>query len=275
MAVGLFRRPTFLNLELNQKQTVMKKIFIRLSALIALSMVMLTCSRNDADQDTERNNEVVVYKKPPSTASQKSTSATTEKTLNLRELLKEVSIIRYENDILDDVRDQREWIALSRDFSIDKRNIKKSTIEGSEMVVISIPFKSKIDSGFFNLYKTGTKIRYSKMSVLKRSNGRTNYNVTMPDKGQILDMDLDKDMKIYDNSPNINVSSNKKAGSTVITADPPPPPKLDCFKPGLGYFNCIKCLIQDHCGQDGVCFLACLAFPEACVAIAMVACLPD
>lgn len=46
----------------------------------------------------------------------------------------------------------------------------------------------------------------------------------------------------------------------------------DCFK-GHTYYLCLQCVVIEHCGSELACALACGAFPEVCLGIAVLACL--
>lgn len=255
----------------------MKKILIYLSAVILLSVGIWSCSRKDTDEAIDRNSETVIFKNPPAVKSeaQKSTSTSKGKSLNLQERITQVSIIKFENDILDEIRDSKDWEDLSNNFSIDKLNIKKTLIVNSQTVLITIPFKSNGESGYFNIYKTGSNIRYTKMSILSKGDGKNNYKITLADNSQLLNIDIDKDMRIYDYAPIVKPSTLSKL---MVEAEPAPEPGggPNCFKnvdSPAAYLNCIKCLIADHCGQDGACFIACALFIEVCLGISALACL--
>jgi hypothetical protein len=46
-----------------------------------------------------------------------------------------------------------------------------------------------------------------------------------------------------------------------------------CFK-DKSYYECLTCIIITHCGSDLACTIACGVFPEVCLGISALACLP-
>jgi len=250
----------------------MKKLSIYVLLCLLISGTIYSCAKKEAKDDpTNKNYEKLLYEKPKA-----SETVTTEKSpnvINLEGRVNKTVQIDYENDILNELRNDRKWISLinENNYVVDSINIKKTTIEGTRIILLSIPFTSKNKSGFLNVYKLNDKYFWTKLFIENLSDDIKKYSIFSADDTLLMQLDMNKDMKASNfsapRSNNVLLQNPYFKTEVGYLAAP------SCFK-DKSYYECLQCILIQHCGSDLACTVSCTAFWEVCLGVAVLACLP-
>lgn len=250
----------------------MKKLSIYVILCLLISGTIYSCAKKEAKDDpTNKNYEKLLYEKP-----KVSNTVNGEKdpnVINLQERVKKTVQISYENDIFTELRNDKGWIAFIKknDYKIDLINIKKTTIESTRIILLSIPFTAKEKSGFLNVYNLNNKYFWTKVFIENLPEGAIKFSILTADDKSLMELNLNKDMRV------INFSAPKS--NNLLLQNPSFKTEVgylaapSCFK-DKSYYECLECVILQHCGGSLACTIACTAYWEACLGIAAVACLP-
>ncbi|MFD0940809.1 hypothetical protein [Pedobacter boryungensis] len=250
----------------------MKKLSIYVLLCIAISGTIYSCAKKESQDDpSNKNYEKLLYEKPK--ASKTVNSQETTNVINLEGRVTKTVQIRYENDILNKLRNDKEWNSFinNNGYQIDSVNIKKTTIENTRIILLSIPFTSKGKSGFLNVYNLNDKYFWTKVFTENLSGGAKKYSFVTADDKSLMQLNLSEDMRISNFSAaftsNLLIQNPYFKSEVGYLAAP------SCFK-DKSYYECLTCIIIQHCGSDLACTIACGAFPEVCLGVAVLACLP-
>lgn len=250
----------------------MKKLSIYVILCLLISGTIYSCAKKEAKDDpTNKNYEKLLYEKPK--ASKTVNGQETTNVINLEGRVTKTVQIRYDNDILKSLRGDRDWISFlaTSGYQIDSVNIKKTTIENTRIILLSIPFTSKEKGGFLNVYYLNDKYFWTKVFIQNLSEGVKKYSFVTADDKSLMQLDLSGDMRISNfsaaNSSDLLIKNPYFKTEVGYLAAP------SCFK-DKSYYECLKCIIITHCGSDLACTIACGAFPEVCLGVAALACLP-
>ncbi|MEE1946388.1 hypothetical protein VRU48_14785 [Pedobacter sp. KR3-3] len=271
----------------------MKKMLFFLLLCTAASTGFNSC-KNLTDTIPERNTEKLIYKKN----NDNSEAIKNPNSINIQDRILSTYLINYQNDYLRTLRSNDKWNKYIEDnhFVIDEKNVKKTNVVDSKIVMITIPYASKMENGFLNVYQNNHVYIWTKVEINQVTNNVKHYNFTNSRNELIMRFDLDNkfnlskfevsiDKNVMQKSPDFQSFNTEsfKANKTALI-DPGDGDGggggggggggEDCFKKGISYYKCLECIIIKHCGSDLVCTIACTIAPEVCLGVAVLACLP-
>lgn len=263
-----------------RKFTKKTPLFISSVVMVCAFGLIYSCSKNERSNEASpiHNQEKVLYERPV----KDQTTLDTSKFIKLDSRLKTTSLINYENDLLSDLKANSSWEEyLSREkYVLDKEHIKKSTIDGTSILLLSIPFEKNEQSGFLNVYKLENRYFWTVTTIKSLPNGYIKYSITSKNGKPIMQLQLDRSNKIYNFTAAKNddldhdYSLLKGSDVSTLSVTPEEAAPTNCFAKDVSYYNCLTCIIVTHCGQDLACTVACGAFIEVCLGISVLACLP-
>jgi hypothetical protein len=250
----------------------MKKLLLKSFIGIIVIGVISSCKEKERNDELNRNSEKLIYQK---SANEKETNL--KGAIDLQDQITKTVQIRYENDLLVGLRNQKNWTELldNNKAVLDKENITKTSIAQTAITLLTIPFKSTQEQGFFNVYQLNGKYFWTKVVVTELPNHAKSYTIVSADGERLMKLDLDRNFK----ASNFTAAQSNK----VLAKNPEFSTALyrlaeaekECYKiKGATYWDCLTCVLIKHCGNDLACVIACTIAPEVCLGVAILACLP-
>ena len=250
----------------------MKKLLTKFCIGIIAIGVISSCKEKERNDELNRNSEKLIYQR---SANEKETNL--KGAIDLQDQITKTVQIRYENDQLAGLRNQKSWVELlgQNKVILDKVNITKTSIAQTEIIMLTIPFKSVQEQGFFNVYQLNGKYFWTKVLVNNLPNQAKTYTIVSADGERLMKLDLDKNFKASNfMAPQSNkvLAKNPEFSTALYRLAEA---EKECYKiKGSTYWDCLTCVLIKHCGNDLACVIACTIAPEVCLGIAILACLP-
>lgn len=253
----------------------MKNLLTTLFIGIIVIGSISSCNKKEKNEELDRNAEKLVYQKTPS-----ETKPNSKTTIDLQNKITKTVQINYENDGLVPLRTDKKWENLLRKNGVvlDKGNIKKTSIERTKIQLVTIPFKSDQEQGFFNVYLLNGQCFWTKVLTKNLPNGAKTYTISADNGENLMKLDLDQKFVVSNFSApkNNKVLAQKPEFSTeLLRLAVAEEAEKECYKvKGATFWDCLTCVLIKHCGNDLACVIACTVAPEICLGVSILACLP-
>lgn len=252
--------------------------------VVIMALTIYACQHDKyLEPNVSNNKEIILYQRMEKSNSKTKLQSSEGK---LDEKVYRISQLSYNSDELYELRKNEVWndYLKKNKISLDNELVKKSLIDGTTIILYNIPFQYNDIAGFVNLYFDNHKFVWTKTVINKLQSGMTKYTTTSKSGKLLYELDMNESMQIkeYNFQKNEEITEEfaslkkmKKSSSFSIQtmgseSGGDIDPKFECYR--KGYYDCMQCLIIKKCGSDWVCAVACGAFIEVCLGIAVLAC---